>query len=343
MSVRNQTSSFALASLTETYTDSEGEEEGAEEDIEENDKIRGTPGSSGNSNSSAVTPPVVIKSNIIRPAPIRPARLVSYHDDTLISDEEGAQGDGSYEVDGDEVNEMEVVTDDRNGITNENQPANTKDPLVEEEEDGIIIPPEPPGKCSNELQEKIARLHDRMLAGGLDMNKVIQQRKDFRNPSIYEKLIQFCGINEMGTNYDASVYDPQRWGKESYFEELAKVQKAEMDRRERERREKAKVEYVSGTARKGGNIGGASVEVEDGKNKRKSKWDQVGAGVGGNVGAVHLLKPAGLIQAPAVGTSVTSVPASSSTQALSSLTTSITGTKGTVISAFGSLPKKPRV
>ncbi|KAG8240243.1 hypothetical protein J437_LFUL004703 [Ladona fulva] len=243
MSVRNQTSSFALASLTATYTDSEGEEEGIEEEeeTEETEKARGTPGSSGNSNSSAVTPPVVVKSNIVRPPPARPARLVSYHDDTLISDEEGVP-EGSFEADTEEVNEPEEIPEEKNGATNESQPTNTKEEVEEEDEDGVVIPPEPPGRCSNELQEKIVRLHERMQAGGLDMNKVIQQRKDFRNPSIYEKLIQFCGINEMGTNYDASVYDPQRWGKESFFEELAKVQKAEMDRREREKREKAKDE-----------------------------------------------------------------------------------------------------
>ncbi|XP_046389083.1 SAP30-binding protein [Ischnura elegans] len=348
MSVHNQTSSFALASLTATYTDSEGEEEGAEEEEEDPEAVEksrgGTPGSSGNSNVSAFTPPVVVKSNVLRPTQVRPARLVSYHDDTLISDEEGVPGEENLETDHVEINVVEMTVEEKNGH-DENQGQGTKDFLLEEEEDGVIIPPEPPGKCPVELQEKIMRLHDRMLAGGLDMNRVIQQRKDFRNPSIYEKLIQFCGINEMGTNYDASVYDPQRWGKESFYEELAKVQKAEMDRRERERREKAKVEYVSGTARKGGAVGAGAVvsEPDDGKNKRKSKWDQVGAGVGGAVGAVHLLKPAGLIQAPAVGTSVTSAPVSSSTQPLSSLTTSITGTKGTVISAFGSLPKKPRV
>lgn len=33
------------------------------------------------------------------------------------------------------------------------------------------------------------------------MNYIIQRKKEFRNPSIYEKLIQFCAIDELGTNY----------------------------------------------------------------------------------------------------------------------------------------------
>lgn len=72
-----------------------------------------------------------------------------------------------------------------------------KDEQVIDDEDGII-PPEPPGHCSIELQEKITKLYEKMQNQQLDMNAVIQKRKDFRNPSIYEKLIQFCGLNELG-------------------------------------------------------------------------------------------------------------------------------------------------
>nr|CAD7568663.1 unnamed protein product [Timema californicum] len=219
----------------------------------------------------------------------------------MLSDEEGAVGD------------LGEAAERRRSLGADGEPP----------EDDVRLPPEPTGRCSNELQEKINRLYEKMQTTGLDMNRVIQQRKDFRNPSIYEKLIQFCSINELGTNYPAHLYDPLRWGKESYYEELAKVQKTEMDRREKEKKDKTKVEFVSGTAKRPGSGSGA----EDEAKKRKSKWDQVGTvGVSstmtGSQGG-NILKPAGLLQQP-------------------SLTTSATGTKGTVISAFGSLPKKPR-
>lgn len=107
-----------------------------------------------------------------------------------------------------------------------------------------------------------------------------------------------------GTNYPPNIYDPLKWSKESYYDELAKVQKAEMDKREKER--KSKVEAA---------MGGRKAE-EDSKNKRKSKWDMPGGG------AVKVNQP-GLVAPP-------------------TLTTSATGTKSTVISAFGSLPKKPK-
>lgn len=108
-----------------------------------------------------------------------------------------------------------------------------------DEED--ILPPEPQGRCSKELQDKIARLHEKMEKDGVNMNFLIQKRKDFRNPSIYEKLLQFCNINELGTNYPPHLYDPLRWGKESFYEELGRLQKEDMEKRQKERKEKTKV------------------------------------------------------------------------------------------------------
>uniref|UniRef100_A0A1B0GKH5 Uncharacterized protein n=1 Tax=Lutzomyia longipalpis TaxID=7200 RepID=A0A1B0GKH5_LUTLO len=64
-------------------------------------------------------------------------------------------------------------------------------------------------------------------------------------------------------------------------------------------------------------VAAAARKAEEEAKKRKSKWDQPGPSA--NSAA---LKPAGLVQP--------------------SLTTNITGTKGTVISAFGSLPKKTK-
>lgn len=108
-----------------------------------------------------------------------------------------------------------------------------------------ILPPEPPGRCSKELQNKIARLHDKILKDGTDMNHLIQNRKDFRNPSIYEKLLQFCNINELGTNYPPQLYDPLRWGKESFYEELGRLQKNDFERRQRERKDRTRVSSES--------------------------------------------------------------------------------------------------
>lgn len=253
-----------------TATYTDSEPEGEEEDRVLQDE------KADKSSEGSVSPGVTSVEAARPPEPSRVATLVSYHDDAADEEEE----DGEQRADSPPAGIMTVE-----------------------------LPPEPTGRVSPKMLEKVSRLHERMEAG-LDMNMLIQNRKEFRNPSIYEKLIQFCGINELGTNYPAKVYDPLKWGKESFYEELARVQKTEMDKREKEKKDKTKVEFVMGT-KKGSGV------AEDDSKKRKSKWDQVGSGAGG------LLRPSGLLQ-----------PAS--------LTTSASGTKSTVISAFGSLPKKPK-
>ncbi|XP_073975169.1 SAP30-binding protein-like [Rhodnius prolixus] len=200
-------------------------------------------------------------------------------------------------------------------VTSENlvstQIISDEEPSIEVFND-VELPQEPVGRCSIELQEKIATLTEKMKVKSVDMNQIIQERKSFRNPSIYEKLIQFCDINEFGTNYDAQIYDPLKWDKSSYYDSLAKAQKADMDQREKERKERTKVEFLIGTAKKATN--GSSTEEE--LKKRKSKWDQKSSSVQSTV-----TQPAGIV----------------------TLTSSATGTKGTVISAFGTLPKKTKM
>ncbi|NWV75762.1 S30BP protein, partial [Dasyornis broadbenti] len=113
--------------------------------------------------------------------------------------------------------------------------------------DEIKIPPEPPGRCSNQLQDKIEKLYERKMKEGMDMNYIIQRKKEFRNPSIYENLIQFCSIDELGTNYPKDVFDPHGWSEDSYYKALAKAQKIEMDKLEKAKKERTKIEFVTGT------------------------------------------------------------------------------------------------
>ncbi|GAB0097708.1 SAP30-binding protein [Sergentomyia squamirostris] len=303
----------ALASLTANYTDSENEErpEDYSSESEESGKSQSgdrgirtagnTPPPAPVSREVSATPPLVVTAPPAKNPPKKALRLVSYNDndEAQISDEENVSPNS-------EISTMDISEEELPLSEKEQSDSKPIDPFAEY---GFQLPPEPKGKCTVELQEKINNLYEKMKNSNMDMNKLIQERKEFRNPSIYEKLIQFCDINELGTNYPPEIYDPLQWGKESFYEELAKAQKAEMDRREKEKKDNAKMEQVTLAARK----------AEEEAKKRKSKWDQPGPSAN-----AAPLKPAGLVQP-------------------SSLTTSITGTKGTVISAFGSLPKKPKV
>lgn len=330
MSARNS----ALASLTATYTDSENEDDNKSDRDSDNNSDGESSSSQARVRSRQQTPMRDLSETSVTPPPNptsaskvassssaapsitnessssrhKALRLVSYFDDTVVSDEENASPPRDQEEEPMDVTEVDVPS-----VAAVESPKKVDRAKLY----GFSLPPEPKGKCSIELQEKISNLYEKMRNSNMDTNKIIQERKEFRNPSIYEKLIQFCDINELGTNYSPDIFDPFQWGKESYYEELAKAQKLEMEKVEKARKENAKTEIQ---------VGVKKMDSDDSK-KRKSKWDQPGVlgAAPGAVGAATAaaLKPAGII-----------------TQ---TLTTTATGTKGTVISAFGSLPKKPKV
>jgi len=248
---------MALASLTANYTDSEGEEEKRSDSEEDAFKLserlkrenlrESTPGgSSVGSQDSGVGHRFASDSN--RSTPVKKTKLVSYHDETVLSDEErepvpmDLESDEDKEEEGKEEGEPE--TEERNHI------------MEELWSEGVKLPPEPVAPCSKELQEKIEKLWEKKQMG-MDMNSVIQNKKAFRNPSIYAKLIQFCDIDELGTNFPPELYDGHLFGRESQYDELGKAQKAEMDRREKAHEARKK-----------------SGEALAQHHKKNSKWDQ---------------------------------------------------------------------
>lgn len=279
----------ALASLTETYTDSEGEQDSDSENIDmapfsvEAVAERKEPSIESTPNSQSGVP------------------LVSYR---------GEDEDEDMVIGATDEEEADLLMGGPAGgesgrvlYVRPESPVSFHRCLQSLGPNGVFLPPEPPGRCAPALQEKIARLYERKLRDGRDMNASIQMRKDFRNPSIYEKLIAYCGIDELGTNYPPETYDPHSWGPDSYYEELSRRQKEEMDKREREK--KTKVEFITGTAKK--------------PETRKSKWD-----VGGSQPVLGVARP---VVATTAAAAAVLAPAVAS--------------RPTVISAFGTLPKKP--
>nr|AAH48030.1 SAP30 binding protein [Danio rerio]AAI64075.1 Sap30bp protein [Danio rerio] len=242
----------------------------------------------------------------------------SDEDSTRNSDEEESDS-GRIQDDVKEVQEVEVK--DPNELV-----AQFSEKVRNMSPDEIRIPPEPPGRCSSHLQEKIFKLYERKLQGDFDTNSHIQKKKEFRNPSIYEKLIQFCDIDELGTNYPKDMFDPHGWSEDSYYEALAKAQKVEMDKLEKAKKEKTKIEFVTGT-KKGTTTNAAALATNTtatsstGAQKRKSKWDSA--------------VPVTLAQ-PALLTTTATLPG------VVSVTTTASGTKTTVISAVGTIHKKAK-
>ena len=220
----------ALASLTETYTDSEGE------DNHEDDVERSDPEEKQTKAEIVIQPKKSSK---------HPRRLVSYNDNEVY---EGASDDDHKEEE-----EEEEDMEEKKPETNESEDKHSK--YIKKY--GFQLPPEPKSKADPKLQETVSNINQKIKNSEFDLNQYIQDKKEFRNPSIYDKLIQFCNINELGTNFPPEIYDVSIYGPESFYEELAKAQKLEMDKLEKQKKENTKAEVI----------------IKE-SIKRKSKWDQ---------------------------------------------------------------------
>ena len=173
------------------------------------------------------------------------------------------QHEGKMSVDGENDNHGGEEEDEEGGDDHDNteQASSLARSMLGKMTDEIVLPPEPVGECSAKLQERIANLLEYTKQKGVSFVEIAEKSKSFRNPSIYEKLVQFCKIDENGTNFPPEIYNPYIWGNESFYEELGKVQRLEMEKREKERKAGSSHRHES-----------SSMLGED-REKRKSKWD----------------------------------------------------------------------
>lgn len=203
--------SIALASLTATYTDSEGEDGAADnEDFDDNNS--NTPrvnaqnnnsqqlfsqSSKGNSTRSGTNMASSSPHMSISPADNYPNNslsnssalvtdnnsvqnvtkvqsLVNYFDDTVISDDDGSGAMAYYPRNGKAAT---ALTAKRVVLNAVHQVSARQDLLSDNEDDsdeyGVKLPPKPSENCPVELQEKFANYYRKMESGRLDMNKII--------------------------------------------------------------------------------------------------------------------------------------------------------------------------
>ncbi|XP_011314879.1 SAP30-binding protein [Fopius arisanus] len=255
--------SVALTSLAVAYSDSE-----AEDDVDVDDEANTVPSQAAAPHNNQVGQPQGIVSPIFANSASNSPTIPQTNSLTapvVNATLKNVQQLVSYDPDDSFVHHEEVTV-----IPDENFPNTEKKiQLLSHDESMLddLIPPEPEGKYPPELQEKIAAFHIKMETDGLDLNGVIENRKDFKNPSIYSKLVSFCEINELGTNYSLDYFDPFKWGQESYYEELGKTQDACMEKLSKKSKAKADG-TTSATKRPVGPAG-------DDSRRKIGKWDQV--------------------------------------------------------------------
>ncbi|KZO95343.1 HCNGP-domain-containing protein [Calocera viscosa TUFC12733] len=86
------------------------------------------------------------------------------------------------------------------------------------------IPARPDGEPDPALVAKLAKFHD-LKRRGKHFNDTLMSNKAFRNPHIYEKLVNFVDVDEKGTNFPREIWDPFDYRPEWKAEALAEEQK----------------------------------------------------------------------------------------------------------------------
>ena len=75
---------------------------------------------------------------------------------------------------------------------------------------------------------------------GYSFIESIANNKKFRNPSIYEKLIEATGLKDSGTNFTKDVFDPDAFGEDCYYDKLREEQQNYMMELEKKAKRKEK-------------------------------------------------------------------------------------------------------
>ncbi|CAJ0641636.1 9934_t:CDS:2, partial [Entrophospora sp. SA101] len=86
-------------------------------------------------------------------------------------------------------------------------------------------------ECDEELEAKLAHFFE-LKDKGVHFNDHLLKNKAFRNPHIYDKLVEFVHLDEIGSNFDREVYDPYGFPAEAYADQLAATQKKVAEERE---------------------------------------------------------------------------------------------------------------
>ncbi|KAL4387048.1 hypothetical protein GQ457_09G003090 [Hibiscus cannabinus] len=178
-----------------------------------------------------------------------------------------------------------------------------------------FLPPPPRDKCSEELQRKIDKFLN-LKRVGKSFNAEVRNRKDYRNPDFLLHAVRYQDIDQIGSCFSKDVFDPHRYDKSDYYDEIEADMKRERERKEQESKKNQKVDFVSGGSQSGavltapkvsipttvvwaGSLPSAPTAVDnivrDGRQNKKSKWDKVDSDRRNPLptGAQHSLSAAG--------------------------------------------------
>lgn len=84
----------------------------------------------------------------------------------------------------------------------------------------MYLPPEPTGEVDKTLQERVIK-YFALKNEGKSVND-IRYSKQYKNPDILEKLVEHCGVQEIGTNYPQDIFNPAAFQPSDYYEAIGR-------------------------------------------------------------------------------------------------------------------------
>ena len=155
-------------------------------------------------------------------------------DDGATSDKQAspkAQGFGDAAEDA-ELGTEPALADD---VASDGAPSDASSPLENvaqaPQPPAAELPPAPPGPVSDTVMGGVEQLLAQRKKG-INLNEQLQDKKEFHNPGILERLVSEFKIMESGTNYSADMFSPVNECRELYFDSL----KRQADRRDEQAR-----------------------------------------------------------------------------------------------------------
>mmetsp|Transcript_9115 Transcript_9115/g.12079 ORF Transcript_9115/g.12079 Transcript_9115/m.12079 type:complete len:444 (-) Transcript_9115:175-1506(-) len=127
------------------------------------------------------------------------------------------------------------------------------------------LPKEPEEECKPELQQRITEYLNLAREKGYNLTENLKKKKEFGNPQILQKVVDFFGIDDIQTNYPKEIYNPHGYQKEDFYDELVLAQRRAQQARQNAHRNTQHHKMVD-------RMDAAKQQAAEKKAKRASKW-----------------------------------------------------------------------
>lgn len=87
----------------------------------------------------------------------------------------------------------------------ENEPLEEDPPPKRLKVDPSVLPPEPPGSADPELAKRLIEWRSK----GSNPSQHIRQNREFANPQILQKIVEYFAIDDIASCYPKHLFDPQ--------------------------------------------------------------------------------------------------------------------------------------